>query len=141
MPKAMIAGLVVIVGALVGIATSTLLYLIVIGLHSLVLESGGGSEAGSLWRRSAQFGVTFGLLSGARLGLAGLYRWVGEGWEAPVVFGRAITVVLAAAALYLVRTGGRWEAMFGNLGGIEIVLVIAWLAVSYLLAKVIGTGR
>ena len=118
-------------GVLIGIVVSAVLYAIVVGLLSSV--SGGESDV-PLWRRSWQFGTTFGLLAGANLGLTAAGLAIGKEPDAM----RAVRIALllvGVLAVVLVFTGGRWNSMIGAGGGPILVLVIVWMIATHLLTK------
>ena len=45
-----------------------------------------------------------------------------------------------AFAFYLLLTDGRWDAIFANLGGLGVALIVTWLILSYALVKAIENG-
>jgi hypothetical protein len=120
---------VVLAGGAAGVLTSFALCLIVLGFASVFVS---GEGASGLLRRALLFALTFGLLSGAKLGLTAADRWIGIDERAPMIAARIAALAIAVTGIYLVLTGGRWQAMFGGLGGALIVLVVGWLAVSHI---------
>jgi hypothetical protein len=125
---------VVVAGGAAGVLTSFVLCLIVLGLASVFAASEGAS---GLLQRALLFALTFGLLSGAKLGLTASDRWIGIDERAPMIAARVAALAIAVTGIYLVLTGGRWQAMFGGLGGALVLLVVGWLAVSHIQEKAV----
>jgi hypothetical protein len=137
MHKPIMGVVIVAVGVLTGVVASALLYAIITGLPDLWSGADGTDVAPSLWRRAWLFGVTFGLLAGARLGLEGAYRWFGTQTSGALLLARGICVVLLGVAIWLLLTEDRWAAIFDGISG-GVVLIVGWMAMIHLLTKAIS---
>ena len=137
MQKPIMGVAIVAIGVLTGIVASALLYAIVTGLPALWSEAAETGEAPSLWRRTWLFGVTFGLLAGARLGLEGVYRSLGTQPSGASLLARGICVAVLAAAIWLLLTGNRWADIFDGISG-GILLIVGWMVMTHLLTKAIS---
>src|SRR5688572_12506313 len=129
-PALAIAG--IVVGVAIGIFSSTLLYLLVFGALSPLVSVEG--ELPPLWQRASAFGLSFGLITGARWGLAGGYRILGTPSSPALTVVRIVAVLLLALAIVLIFTG-RWATMFSGSGVPTTVLVILWLAMTWWVAR------
>jgi hypothetical protein len=123
----------VIVGVVAGVVVSTLLYLLVVGILSPLFAAEG--EVPTLWQRAIAFGTTFGLVTGARWGLAGGYRVLGTTRSGALTFVKIVAVLLLALAIFLILAGDRWETMFSGSGVPTSVLVLIWLAMTWWVAR------
>ncbi len=119
----------VLLAAISGIAASATLYFLVVGLFAWMGTGPASLEASGIWRLSWQFGMTFGLLPGAHWALAAARAYAFERHAMLLVKGMAIAMVALTLALLL--TGGRWDAMFGGLGGPIAILVLLWMAMTH----------
>ena len=122
---------IVLVGAGAGVVSSAVLYFAVVGLLSLATDSAQEPGTQSLSSRSIQFGIVFGLLSGAHWTLGAVRRLAPD----VVPVSKAVGVAMAALAIGLALTGARWDSMFGGLGGSGLVLVVAWLTLTHAVSK------
>lgn len=121
----------VLLGAGAGVVSSAVLYFVVVGLLSLATGSVQEPGTPSLSSRSIEFGIVFGLLSGAHWTLGAARRLAPDALPVAKVIG----VAMAALAIGLALTGARWGSMFGGLGGRGLVLVVAWLALTHVISK------
>jgi hypothetical protein len=122
------------VGVLAGIVASAALYGVVVGILSALF--GGPDTAASLPFRAGLFGVTFGLISGGHLGMAAARRT--SGGERPSMPVKLALVGVVLLALVLVFTGDRWNTIIdGAGGGPMLVLVVAWIAFTHILERMI----
>ncbi len=124
------AGVVIVLAAAIsGIAASAALYLLVVGLFALLDAAPASLETTGLWRGAWYFGTTFGLLPGAHWTLAAARTYI-KGRHAMLLV-KLLTIAMVALALALLFTGGRWQAMFGGLGGPVAILILLWMAMTH----------
>ncbi len=123
-------------GVLIGVVASAVLYAVIVGLFA-ALSGGGDAIASPLWQRALQFGITFGLIAGGHLGLAGGRR--ANNGQRPSVSLKVILIAVVFLAIILAATGGWWNAMIeGVSGGALLLLIAAWMVAIYFLERVIG---
>ena len=124
-----------VAGAAAGIVCAAILYLVIVGLGSLV--GGDLGEERSLMTRAWTFGITFGLLSAAHWTLGIGRRWLAHDPGAMLSV-NVLALAMAALGIILALTGDRWQSMIeGVHGGAMLLLVIAWMALTHFVSKVV----
>jgi hypothetical protein len=122
-------------------AASGVLYLVVVGLLIMVSGAPDGSETAALSWRAGAFAMTFGLVTGAHWSFGLAQRWIRADRSTMLVV-KALTVAMIALAIALVLTGGRWAMMFDiAYGPALVVLVVLWMAMTHVVAKIAEKGR
>ena len=129
----------VVAGVVAGVVVSTFLYLLVVGTLSPLFAS--TAELPPLWQRAVAFGTTFGLVTGARWGLAGGYRVLGTVQSPALTAVKVVAALLLALAIFLILAGDRWATMFSGSGAPTTVLVILWLAITWWVARKIESRK
>jgi hypothetical protein len=125
----------VIVGAAAGIVCAAILYLAIIGVGQMI--SGESAKAPSLMTQAWNFAVTFGFLTAGHWSL-GIARRRFANDRGALLAAKILTIALVAIGIALAATGGRWQEMIASLhGGVVLLIVAAWLAMTHYGSKVL----